>query len=275
MTKPKIIFFGNGPLADYTKKTLEQSCEIVFHAREKADLETVKSLKTNDPSLHGVLASFGVMIKNDVLELFEPEGILNIHPSMLPKYRGASPIETAILKGDQVFGVSIMKLVLAMDAGPTYHQAEFSESEIFGQNLDSISCPDYKTKIYETLATTGAKWVAENLENLPAPKEQIDEPTFTEKFDKSMSPLDPDHKSATELLNQIRAFSGFPKSKYTFFGIDCTVISAHVATEMELNPLNTLYIQCHDNSRLIIDQVQPESRKVMDAKSFLNGYGKK
>ncbi|MBR5621526.1 hypothetical protein IKW75_03560 [Candidatus Saccharibacteria bacterium] len=275
MTKPKIIFFGNGPLANFTKETLEKSYEIVFHAREKADLETVKSLKSQDPNLHGVLASFGVMIKNDVLDLFEPEGILNIHPSMLPNYRGASPIETAILRGDKIFGVSVMKLVLAMDAGPTYHQTELSESEIFEQNLDSVSCPDYKTKIYRALATVGAEWINKNITSLPEPKEQLGEPTFTEKFDKSMSLLDPDHKTAAELLNQIRAFSGFPKSKYVFSDLNCTIVSAHVATATEIDIKNTLYIQCFDDSRLIIDQIQPESRKIMDAKSFLNGYLKK
>ena len=88
----KIIFFGNGPLADYAKAILAPKFDIIFHAREKADLETVKALKAAHPDAHGVLASFGVMIKDDVLDLFEPEGILNIHPSLLPKYRGASPI---------------------------------------------------------------------------------------------------------------------------------------------------------------------------------------
>ena len=97
----KIIFFGNGPLADFTKQCIENSgtCEIVFHAKNKADLDEVKRLKSATPSLFGILASFGVIIKSDILELFEPIGILNIHPSLLPKYRGASPIESAILNG--------------------------------------------------------------------------------------------------------------------------------------------------------------------------------
>lgn len=272
MTKPKVIFFGNGPLADFAKTTLEKSCDIIFHAREKADLESVKKLKTQNPDAHGVLASFGVMIKSDVLNIFEPEGILNIHPSLLPKYRGASPIETAILNGDKEFSVSVMKLVLAMDAGPIYYQTTFKESEIFEQKIDSVSCLDYKTKVYQALATAGAEWISSNLKNLPTPKDQIGQPTFTGKFDKSMSPLDPKTKTASELLNQIRAFSGYPKSKYTLLDTNCAIISAHIATP---NDSGKLFIDCHDGSRLIIDQVQPESRKVMDAKSFLNGYCKK
>ena len=92
----KVIFFGNGPLADYTLEVLSKKFDVIFHARDKEDLETVKLLKAKNPDTHGVLASFGVMIKSDVLDIFEPEGILNIHPSLLPKYRGASPIESAI-----------------------------------------------------------------------------------------------------------------------------------------------------------------------------------
>ena len=113
----KIIFFGNGPLAEAALEVLKKHFEVIFHARTKEDLAQVIELKREFPEAHGVLASFGVMIKSDVLEVFEPEGILNIHPSLLPKYRGASPIESAILAGDTEFSVSIMKLAKAMDAG--------------------------------------------------------------------------------------------------------------------------------------------------------------
>ena len=194
MTKPKIIFFGNGPLADYTLETLKSAgLEIVFHAREKSDLEEVKRLKSADKKaeLYGVLASFGVIIKQDLLDLFEPEGILNIHPSLLPLYRGSSPIETAILSGDTTFGVSVMKLVAAMDAGPIYYQASFSEQEIFATK-NSADASSYKSTIYQKLASAGATWLVDHLEHLPTPVAQQDEKaTFTQKFDKSRSPLDP------------------------------------------------------------------------------------
>ena len=85
----KIIFFGNGPLADAALGVLKGKFEIVFHAHTKEDLVQVKAIKHEIPEAHGVLASFGVLIKSDVLEMFESEGILNIHPSLLPKYRGA------------------------------------------------------------------------------------------------------------------------------------------------------------------------------------------
>ena len=318
--KPEIIFFGNGPLADYALNILEKSCDIIFHARSKEDLETVKKLKTEHPAAHGILASFGVIIKSDVLDLFEPEGILNIHPSLLPKYRGPSPIESAILNGDTTFGVSVMKLVKAMDAGPIYHQESFDFS---------LTTP--KDEIYRTLSEAAATWLANALKktsnatpgstlapssttsdstpvspsilplfNIVSPTIQDDtEATYTEKLDKSLSPLDPTKKSAGELLNQIRAFAGFPKSKYTFFDLDCTIISAHVATPDEVAEISTpdeaaqistsdvpnnfgytttktplLYLCCSNNSLLIIDELQPAGRKIMDVKSFLNGYKK-
>lgn len=269
MTKEKIIFFGNGPLADYALETLKKSgCEIIFHAREKSDLEKVRVLKQADLSIHGVLASYGVIIKQDVLDLFVPEGILNIHPSLLPAYRGPSPIETAILNGDKTLGVSVMKLVAAMDAGPIFYQQSFQ-----------VDRPE-KDETYRLLATNAAEWIAKHLsekpltETCPPTTQDNSKATYTKKFDKSMSPLDPTHKTAAELDNEIRAFAGFPKSKYEFFGLDCIIISAHVATPEETTSPKTLQIECYDKSILIVDQIQPAGRKIMDAKSFLNGYAK-
>ena len=77
---PKVIFFGNGPLADFTLAILKQSCEIIFHAHTKDDLTTAVTLKQQHPDAFGILASFGVMIKSDVLQAFAPQGILNLHP---------------------------------------------------------------------------------------------------------------------------------------------------------------------------------------------------
>ena len=276
----KIIFFGNGPLADYSKAILAQNFEIIFHARKKEDLEEVKRLKAENPEAKGILASFGVMIKSDVLDLFEPEGILNTHPSLLPKYRGSSPIETAILNGDKEFSVSIMKLVKAMDAGPIYYQATLSNVDVVCKALlirdheiariASDAVPS-KDDIYCALASSGAEWLVENLDNLPTPTEQDNsKATFTAKLDKSMSPLKPETKSADELLNEVRAFKGFPKSKHDFFGLDCIILEAHTSDSEE----SKLSLKCVDDRYLIVDEIQPAGRKAMDAKSFLNGYAK-
>ena len=275
MTKPEVIFFGNGPLADSALEIIAPAANIIFHARTKEDLETVKSLKQSHPDALGILASFGVLIRSDVLDLFEPEGILNIHPSLLPLYRGASPIESAILAGDTDFSVSIMKLVKAMDAGPIYHQ-----ETIKNPRLD-------KVELYRILATAGSTWLINNFQNFErfhaTPDEGLfseyhtqddSKATFTTKLDKSQSLLTPDVDSAETTLRKIVAFQGFPKPKYSFFGQDVIILSAHLETTHS-NNANTLSIKCADGQYVIVDRLQPLSRKPMDTKSFLNGLKNK
>ena len=267
MNKPDVIFFGNGPLADFALEVLAPATNIIFHAKTRDDLETVKHLKASHPEAHGILASFGVLIKQDVLDLFESEGILNIHPSLLPKYRGASPIETAILAGDTSFAVSVMKLVKAMDAGPIYYQAETTSPLINPHYANSTD----KLVIYETLAKMGANWLIKNLSNLPTLTEQKnDSATYTQKLDKSMSRLTPESDSAKITLRKIIAYQGFPKPKYTFFNQDVIILSAHFEKTCPDQTKN-VFIKCADNNYVVIDILQPLSRKPMDAKSFLNG----
>ena len=256
----KVIFFGNGPLADYALAVIERECQVIFHARSREDLEEVKRIKAEHPEAHGILASFGVLIRSDVLDLFEPEGILNIHPSLLPLYRGASPIESAILAGDDDFSVSVMKLVKAMDAGPVYYQTTLS------------GLPLEKDAIYCALAETGAEWIVKNLGRLPEPVLQDNSlATFCGKLDKSMGILTPETDTAEETFRKIVAFQGFPKPKYTFFGIPCIVLEAHILKQGETAALT---LPCADGRFIAIDRLQPEGRKAMDAKSFLNGYKK-
>lgn len=254
----KAIFLGNGPLAEYALDIISKHFEVLFHARTKEDLEEVKKIKAEKPEAHGILASFGVMIKSDVLEMFEPEGILNIHPSLLPAYRGASPIESAILAGDNDFSVSVMKLVKAMDAGPVY-----SQKTLKGLALN-------KDGIYKALAESGAKWICENISNLPEPVLQDEaKATYCGKLDKTMGILTSETDTAEQVFRKIVAFQGFPKPKYSFFGKNCIILKAHL---LEKNEAAALIIPCADENNVAIDELQPEGRKPMDAKSFINGY---
>ncbi len=194
------------------------------------------------------------------MELFEPEGILNIHPSLLPTYRGASPIESAILAGDTDFSVSVMKLAKEMDAGPVYYQKTLSD------------LPLLKGDIYKALAETGAEWIVKNLSNLPESASQDDtKASYCGKLEKSMGVLTPETDTAEQTFRKIVAFQGFPKPKYAFFGINCIILEAHVLKEGETAALT---IPCADGGLIAVDRLQPEGRKAMDAKSFKNGYGK-
>lgn len=271
--KPKVIFFGNGLLADFALPVLQAHTNVIFHARTKDDLTEVAKLKKQYPEAFGILASFGVIIKPDLLNLFEPEGILNIHPSLLPKYRGASPIESAILAGDKDFSYSIMKLARAMDAGPIYHQETFQNCE-----LD-------KTTIYQTLAENAARWLTAHLGDIrtltPTPQDDASA-TFTAKLDKTMSDLHPESHTAAEILRQIVAYQGFPKPKYEFFGKKCIILKAHLVstTDVICDPsilssvTSPLMLKCQDKNFVAVDELQPEGKKPMSAGAFMNGYGK-
>ncbi|MBQ2695278.1 hypothetical protein IJG04_01420 [Candidatus Saccharibacteria bacterium] len=256
----KILFLGNGPLADSVLNVLQKHYDIVFHARTKTDLDTVKKLKENHPELHAILASYGIIIPQDVLELFEPEGIINIHPSKLPEYRGPSPIESAILNGATDFSVSIMKLTKDMDAGDLYYQ----------ETLHNL--PLDKSIIYQKLSEAGAKWLINNLDNLPIPvKQDHKKATYTHKFTKTDGQIDPNRETSTQIYRKIVAFQGFPKVKYPFYGQNCIILTAH---PMEQGDTAPIVLKCANSSKLAIDCLQPEGKRPMDAKSFLNGYKK-
>lgn len=256
----KVIFFGNGPLAEVALAVLRLKCQVIFRARTKEALERACELKREFPEAHGVLASYGVLIRDDVLRLFEPEGILNVHPSLLPAYRGPSPIESTILDGCSEFGVSVMKLASAMDAGPIYWQGVVP------------GLPLEKAAIYQGLAEAGARWIVAHLKDLPAPMPQDDSrATYTRKFVKKDGLLDPATDTADLIWRKIVAFAGFPKAKYAFFGVLCTILEAHMLSEGERAVLT---IPCADGRLVAVDRLQPEGRKAMDAKSFVNGYGR-
>ena len=271
----KIIFFGNGPLADAALAVLSHECQVIYHARTKDDLAEATRLKRENREAFGVLASFGVLIKSDVLEAFEPEGILNIHPSLLPKYRGASPIESAILDGDTEFSVSVMKLVRAMDAGPIYYQKTFAGTKIAEMTAVPEAMPGLpasKIAIYDVLANAGAKWLVSHLVNLTNPTDQNDaDATFCGKFEKRDGLLDPASESRVQILRKIIAFQGFPKPKCAVCGKNCTILAAHIPEQGTTAPLE---LECQD-APLVIDRLQPDGGKPMDARAFLNGYGKR
>ncbi len=261
-------------LAEAALAVLERECQVIFRAHTREDLARACELRRENPEAIGVLASFGVLIPRSVLETFEPEGILNIHPSLLPAYRGASPIESAILDGCSDFSVSVMKLARAIDAGPLYYQTTLTGAEIAERAevpLVSGLVPP-KAAIYEVLAKTGAEWIVSHLGSLPEPTLQEDAAaTFCGKLKKSDGILTPETEAAETILRKIIAFSGFPKAKYAFYGVSCIVLEAHILKQGETAVLS---FPCADGRLIAVDRLQPEGRKAMDAKSFANGYRK-
>ena len=159
-----------------------------------------------------------------------------------------------------------MKLVKAMDAGPVYFQDTLTS--------DQFSAQPSKSEIYTKLSAHATNWLINHLNNLPTPAPQDDRnATYTTKFDTSMSALDL-QKPASVLLNQIRAFQGFPKSKLTLGSQECIILEAHLDTNSPEDQRAKIKVACKDQN-LIIDRLQPAGRKPMDAISFYNGYLKK
>ena len=99
-----------------------------------------------------ILAAYGRIIPQRIIDIFMPIGVINIHPSLLPHYRGSTPIESAILHGDTTTGVSIMQLTAGMDEGP-----------IFVQQSVDLSGYETKFELYERLSQLGSKMLLEAL----------------------------------------------------------------------------------------------------------------
>jgi methionyl-tRNA formyltransferase len=234
----------------------------VFQPQKSAEITAILAqIRAENPKkpLVGVLAAYGKIIPQPALDLLEPFGIINLHPSLLPKYRGPSPIETAILNGDKKTGISLMKLTKEMDAGP-----------LFAQKSLPLSGAETKKELYQKLSTLGTDLLLSLLPELPnlTPTPQKEsQATYTQKLDKSLSELQPATHTAQQLHNQVRAFLGFPKSKLTLLGTPCTITAVAVAPHPE-TPLDPL---CKDGKYLIIRRLRPANRPEMSPQDFLNG----
>jgi methionyl-tRNA formyltransferase len=205
-----------------------------------------------------VLSAYGRIIPQEVIDLF-PAGIINLHPSLLPKYRGPTPIESAILNGDTETGVSIMQLTAEMDAGPVYTQATLP-----------LTGKEDKFELYQKLSTIGTQLL---LDSLPAilsgelkPVPQSDNATYCQLITKQDGIMDW-NKSASRLEREVRAYAKWPKSRAILGTKEVIVTKAHVASERKTQ----LDIMCADTF-LSIDELIGPSGRTMSAKDFLNGY---
>lgn len=224
----------------------------------------LRDITTNIQALDnpvGILVSYGKIIPQATIDLFKP-GIINLHPSLLPKYRGPSPIESAIKNGDSQTGVSIMQLSAEMDAGPVYHQLTVDLD-------DSETRPD----LYGKLALIGTRELIKVLPLIidgslqPIPQNTSDA-TYCQLLQKSDALLEPSTVTANEAERAVRAHIGFPKTKLTILGQQIIVTQSHVSHERK-TPLD---IQCRDGEFLSVDELIAPSGKTMKAEAFINGY---
>lgn len=219
----------------------------------------------------GVLVAYGKMIPPSIISIF-PRGIINIHPSLLPLHRGPTPIESVILNGEQVTGVSLMGLVKEMDAGPIYSQKEMI-----------IDGSETKQQLADTLLDLGGDML---LEDLPAILEGSTEPYSQDSsratYDRLISKKDGAinwEKSAKQLEREIRAYSAWPGSYTKLAGKDVIITKAHIHQDNERSSPGTIKLS-KDGSILVdtndgtlaIDNLKPAGKKEMPATAFVAGH---
>lgn len=234
-------------------------------ASMKSD-EALNSLKELNPDVI-VVAAYGQILPKAVLDL--PEfGCVNIHGSLLPKYRGAAPIQQSVLDGEKVTGVTTMLMDVGLDTGDILQTAEteIGENETAGE-------------LFDRLAVLGGELIIKTLEALEnesvTPQKQDDSlATHTSKIDKSLCPLD-FNKTADEVHNKVRGLNPWPVATTEISGKRFKVYSTRVS-ELSGEPgtilsLKPFVIACAKGSVEILE-LQPEGKKRMTAEAFLAGH---
>ena len=232
----------------------------VCHPASLRDLDTQADFLAHEAEL-GVVVAYGLILPRAILEA-PARGCLNVHASLLPHWRGAAPIQRAILAGDHVTGVTIMRMEEGLDTGPMLATARVPiEDKTAGELTDE-------------LAEIGARLLVEtvaDLDRLEA-RPQPAGATYAEKIAKLEARLDWD-KPAERLEREVRAFAPFPGSWFELDGERIKVLRARVigvngAPGTVLD--DELTIACGDAAlRPIL--VQPAGKQPMEADAFLRG----
>ena len=183
------------PVKEYA---VENGIKVYQPARIRDNKEFIEEIKQLNPDVICVVA-YGKILPKELLDI--PKfGCINVHPSLLPKYRGSTPIQTAIINGDKTTGVTTMYMSEELDAGDIILQEEI-------QIEDSQTSGD----IWDILAKKGANLLLETLkqiENNTAPrKKQGDNYSVTKMLDKSISKIDWENKTAEEINNLVRGLN--------------------------------------------------------------------
>jgi len=222
----------------------------------------------------GVVAAYGKILPEWLLQA--PRfGMINVHASLLPKYRGAAPIHRAVLNGDTETGVTIMRVVKALDAGPmmakvTRRIGLNEGSDVIERDL-AVMGAELLVKVVDDLAVGQHEEIAQNEA----------EATYAPRLTKEEGLLE-FSRPALEVHNRIRGLRPWPTA-YTFLGgrrlvIHHARLSGHEAGGVEPGTCVTaaadgITVACGDGRAVDILQIQPEGRRVMSARDFLAGHG--
>lgn len=219
---------------------------IEFLSVSNLSNQIVKSQLLNVNCQTAVLTYFGLIIPKEILQIF-PKGIINIHPSLLPKYRGPTPVQTAILNGDKTTGVSIIKLDEQVDHGP-----------ILGQEKEGILDTDTAESLYKRLFEKGASLLLKILNNY---------------LKGSLKPIAQNHKEATFTKHLTRQDGYLSISNVTTTVVR---IERMIRAYFPWPGVWTRLRQDSGQSKIIKflpdKKIQVEGKKPMSYKDFINGY---
>ena len=214
-----------------------------------------------------VVAAYGQILPKRVLDL--PKfGCVNIHGSLLPKYRGAAPIQQAVLNGDKVTGVTTMLMDVGLDTG-----------DILLTKETEIGINETSAELFDRLSLMGGELIEETLDALEngtvEPKKQDEKlASHTSKIDKSMCPVSFD-KPALEIHNRIRGLYSWPIATAQIGGKRVKIHKARLCDKSgragEILSVKPLVIACAEGSVEILE-LQPEGKKKMTAEAFAAGH---
>jgi len=215
-----------------------------------------------------VLADYGLIIPQAIIDAF-PKGILNVHPSLLPRYRGATPVPSAVLNGETTTGVTIMQVEKRMDAGPILAQATYD-----------LAPDEMAHDALLKLAKIGADLLVEKLsayldDKIELSEQNDDDATFCSQFTRDDGHVDWNN-TAQEIYNQYRALTPWPGLWTTWDGKRVKLLQIKPAANKQGNSGqvsiegDTLYVGTADGTVEILE-LQLEGKKAMDVKTFVSG----
>ena len=236
---PHIIFLGT---AKFGNIILEKLCQAGYEP-VSCRFEDLKRIR---PELV-IVANYGKIIPQNVLDI-PKYGILNVHPSLLPKYRGASPIQYAILNGEKETGVTIILMDAKVDHGP-----------ILAQKKTDIGKNENSSELYERLAILGANLLTDVIPDwirgeIKLRRQNEKDATYTKRLKREDGKIN-QRKSAKEIEKQIRAFHIWPGTYTLYKGKRLKILEARL-----------------EKNKLIIEKVQLEGKKPIPFEDFLRGH---
>lgn len=242
----------------------------VFQPETVKKQEALDLIASLNPELIAVTA-YGRILPQEILD-FPPLGCINVHSSLLPKYRGAAPINWAVVNGDLETGVTIMDMVAELDAG-----------DIIAQVSTPISIDENVEAVHDRLAELGGALLAKTVEAIGAgtatrTPQDAQQVTYAPMLSRDLCPLD-FSKSALTLHNQIRGLTPWPATQMELGGAPIKVYESTLVDNTTTKEAGTLLqaskegidIACGDGSILRLLTIQAQGKRKMSADDYLRG----